>query len=95
MFPLHCDATGYEFKRILHIHAEEDFHRDDGGGELAMLLQAILQVFLLLLLLRRMETLPRRLVSVREGFSVHCTHVVNNVRPSMPEVADQQVFLLL
>ena len=54
-----------------------------------------LQVHCLLLLLFCLETLLRRLVPVGEGFSVHDKHVVNTVCPYIPEVADQQVSLML
>ena len=56
---------------------------------------SILQVFLLLLLLCRLETLLQRLVLVREGVSVHDTNVVETIRPSLPDVLDQQISLLI
>ena len=61
------------------------------GVEVAALLEASLHVFLLLLfiLIRYLEGILRRLVQVGEGVSVHVTHVVNTVCPSLSEVADQ------
>ena len=56
---------------------------------MSALLEAGLQVFPLLLFLRRLDTLLRRLVPVREGVIIHNTYVVNTVRPSLPEGADQ------
>ena len=60
-----------------------------------MFMDKILQVILIIFLLCCLETLLRIIFLVREGFSVHDTHVVNTVRPSLPDVADQKVSLLL
>ena len=57
--------------------------------------EARLQVLLLLILLRRLETLLQILLTMGEGVSVHNTNIMNNVRLYLPEVADQQVSLLL
>ena len=62
MFPLHCKAEGYAFKRSLRLHSEEAVHRDEKGGQVVALLEAILQV--IILLLRCLEALLRRLVLV-------------------------------
>ena len=57
--------------------------------------EARLQVLILLIILRRMETLLQRLVTMGEGVIFHDTNVVNTVRLYLPEVSDQQVSLLL
>ena len=54
-----------------------------------------LQVFVLLLRLRRLEELLQILVPVREDLSVHDIHVVNTVCYSFLEVVDQKVSLLI
>ena len=52
-------------------------------------------MLLLILPLRRMKTLLRRLVPVVEGVSVHNTHDVNTVCPSLTETADKKIYILL
>ena len=59
IFPFRREASGYAFKRSLHLHAEEAVHQDDEGGELEALMEARLQVIIILLLLFHMETLPQ------------------------------------
>ena len=49
--------------------------------------EASLQVYLLLLILRRLEKLLRRFVPVGEVVSVQDTHVMNTVCPYLAEVA--------
>ena len=56
--------------------------------------EARLQVLLIFLIFCSMDTLLWLLVLVGEGVSVQDTYV-NTVRPSLLEVADQQVYLLL
>ena len=41
------------------------------------------------------EIFPRQPVLVREGVSIHNTHVMNAVCPYLPEFADQEVSLML
>ena len=60
-----------------------------------MLPETILQVLMLRILLLHLEALLRRLFLVGEGINVHDTHVMNTVCPSLPEVAGQQISLLL
>ena len=95
LFKFCCEENGYAFKPSLHLHTKEAFHRDNKGGEVADFPEAIILVILLLLILRRLETLIWWLVPMGEGVSVHDMHVVNTVCPSLPEVADQQVYLLI
>ena len=52
------------------------------------LTEAIIQIILLLLLIFRLKTLLLKLVPVGDGVSVHDTHFVNTVRPSLTEIAD-------
>ena len=70
------------------------WHYDKNCG-IYVCLEEILQVFHLLLLLHCLETHIQQLVLVVESVCVHDTHVMNNVRPYMSEVAYQQVSLLL
>ena len=44
MFPFSRETSSYEFKHTLRIHAEEDVHQDDKGGEVVAFPEAILQV---------------------------------------------------
>ena len=59
------------------------------------LLEERLRIILLLLPLSHLKILLWILVPVVEGISVHNTHVVNNVHPSLSEVADDKVSPLL
>ena len=49
-----------------------------------MLPESIFQVFLLIILLRRLEEILQQLVLVGEGVSVHDARVVNIVCPYLP-----------
>ena len=51
-----------------------------------MFLEERLHILLFLLLICHLSTLIWRLVPVGEGVTIHNTHVMNNVRPSLPEV---------
>ena len=61
---------------------------------MATLLEASLQVHLLLALLRLLQTFLWGTPPIGLGVSVHDTHVVNTVSPIGPEVPDQKVSLL-
>ena len=52
-----------------------------------------LQAIFLLLLILHLEKLIRRLVPVIGGVTVHGTHVMKTIRPSLSEVADQEISL--
>ena len=60
-----------------------------------MLLEASLQVFLIIILICRMEALLWRLVILGESVSVYNKHVLNIVFISLSEVADQQISRML
>ena len=76
------------FKRSLRLHTKEAVHRYRKWVEAVTLPEASLQVLTNFFLIRRQESLLWRLVLVREGVSVHDTHVANNVYTSLPEAAD-------
>ena len=61
---------------------------------MSALLEAALQLHLLLTLLRLLQTFLRRLLPIVLSISVHNTHVVNTVCPILPEVPEQKVSLL-
>ena len=52
-------------------------------------------MLILIPLLCHLDKLLGQLVPMREGVSVHDSHVVNNVCPSLTEVANQKVSLIL
>ena len=52
------------------------------------LLEARLQINILLPLFSLVEVLLQRFLKIQQGFSVHDTHVVNTVSPLLPEVLD-------
>ena len=58
------------------------------------LLEASLQVHLLLTPFRLLQTYLRGILPIELCISVHDTHVVNTVCPIVPEVPDQKVSLL-
>ena len=95
MLPLCLEASGYVCISSLCIHAKEVFHIEDKWGVLTTLPEASFQVLTLFLLLFHQEALLCQLFLLIEGVSVPDTHVVNNVCPSLPEVADQQISHLL
>ena len=59
------------------------------------LLESSLQIHLLLPLFSLVEALLRRFFQVRQGVSVHYTHVVNTGSPLLTEFPDYKVALLL
>ena len=58
-------------------------------------LEERLQMRILIIPLRRLKKLLCRLFPVIQGVSVNDTHVVNTARPSLPEVSDEKVYLLI
>ena len=60
---------------------------------MSALLDAVLQVHLLLYLLRLLQTFLRRLLSIGLSISVHDTHVVNTICPILTDVPEQKVSL--
>ena len=95
MFPFSREAAGYEFKPSLHLNTDEAFHQENEGVKIIEFNEAIIKVILILLLLRRLETLILRPVPVREDVSVHDKHAVNTVHSFLPEVAEEKISLLL
>ena len=93
LLPFRRNTAGYVFKCILRLHAEEAIHRHNKGGKVTTFMDSGLQILLLLLL--RLKTLLWLHVPVRDGISVHNTHVFNAFSPSLPEVMDEKVFLLI
>ena len=67
----------------------------DKEVEVKMLLETELHILIILILLRRLKTHLWWIVPVIEVISVHDTHVVNTVSPSMPDITDDKVSLLI
>ena len=78
-----------------HLHPQQPVHRGEKGGEVLTLLEASLQIHLLITPFRLVEALFWVLFLVCGGVSVHDKHVVNTVDPLLPEVLDEKVSLLL
>ena len=73
----------------LRLHSKEAINEDNEGVKMTTLLESGLPVFPFLSLLHGWGSFLRIFVLVREGISIHDTHVVNTVRPLLPEVTDQ------
>ena len=86
--PLGDQSTGYPFQGSRRLHPQQPVHQGNKGREVPTLLEASLQIHLLLPLFSLVEALLRRFFQVRQGVSVHDTHVVNTVSPLLPEVPD-------
>ena len=86
--PLGGQATGYPFQGRPRLHPQQPVHRGYKGGEVSTLLEASLQLHLLLPPFGLVEALLRRLAYIRQGLSVNDTHVVNTFCPLLPEVPD-------
>ena len=86
--PLGGQANGYPFQGSCRLHPQKTVHRGYKGGEVSTLLEASLQIHLLLPPLGLVEAILLRFSHVRQGVSVHNTHVVNTVSPLFPEVPD-------
>ena len=95
LLPLCCEAGIYAFKCSLHLNTKEAVQRDNEWREMETFPVASLQIFTLYLLLGHQEELLWRLVLVRDGDSVHDTHVVNNAHPYLKKFADQQIYLII
>ena len=61
---------------------------------MSTLLEASLQVHLLLTLIHPLQTFLGVLLQIGLCFSVHYTHFVNTVCPILPEVPEQKVYFL-
>ena len=57
LIPFRLKAPGYAFKLSLRLHAEETIHRNDIGVEVTTLLEAKLQIIIIILLICHLETL--------------------------------------
>ena len=86
--PLGGQVTGYPFQGSRRLHPQHPVHQDEKGREVPTLLEASLPIYILLPFFRLVEALLRRLFQVRQGVSVHGTHVVNTDSPLLPEVPD-------
>ena len=95
LLPLSGQATGYPFQDIHQLHPQKPVHRGDTGREVSTLLEAILQIHLILPHFRLVEALFWVLFLVCGGASVHYTHVVNNIGPLFPQASDKNVSLLI
>ena len=94
LFPLWCEATGYPFQGSRRLHPENYINRGDEGWEVSTLLEASLQVHILLTPLRLLQASLGGLLPIGLCISVHNTNVVNTVFPIVTEVPDQKVSLL-
>ena len=73
MPPLGGQATGYHFQGSRRLHPQQPVHRGDKEGEVPTLLEASLQIHLLLPLFSLVEALLRRFSQVQQGVSVQDT----------------------
>ena len=87
--PLCGQATGYPFQGSRRLYTQQSIHQGNKGGEVPELLEACLQVYLLLCPFRLLQALLRLLPRIGLGISIHDTHVVNNFSPILLEVTDQ------
>ena len=92
--PLGGQVTGYPFQGSRCLHPQQPIHQGYKEVEVSTLLEASHQVHLLLSPFGLVEALLRRLAYIRQGISVHDTHVVNTVCPLLPEVLDKKVAFL-
>ena len=95
MLPLLCEAAGYPFQGSRRLYPEKSINGGDKGREVATLLEASLQVHLLLGPLCFLQSFLRGPSPIGLGVSIHDTHVMNTVSPIFPEVSNQEVSLLL
>ena len=79
------EAAGYYFKHSLRIHFNEPIHRNYKELEVTTFLGSGLHILIIILPLCHMKTLLRWLVPVKEGFSVHETHVPQPPTPMQLE----------
>ena len=86
-----CEATGYPFQGSHHLHTQQPFNGGDEVREMLALLEACLQVHLLLRPLRLLQTLFQCLRQMGLGICVNDVCAVNTVSPILPEVTDQEV----
>ena len=93
--PLCCETAGYPFQGSLRLHIKYPINRGDKGRRMSTLMEACLQVHLLLRPFCLLGTLLLCLCQVRLSVSAHDTHVVNTVSNILPEVTYQCVALLL
>ena len=91
LLPICCKATGYPFQGCRLLHTKKPVNGSNKGREVSTLLEACLQVHLLLCPLHLLKTLLWCLCQMGLGICVYDAHVVNTVITILPEVTDQEV----
>ena len=86
--PLGGQGTVYPFHGSRRLHPQKPSHRGDKGGEVSTLLEASLQIHLLLPLFSLVEAILWRFFQIRQGVSVQDTFVVNTVSTLFLEVPE-------
>ena len=92
----HCgQATGYPLQGSRCLHTQQFIHQGQKEGEVPLLMESCLQVYLLICPLGLLQALLRGLLQMGLSISFNDTHVVNTVSPILSDVTDQEVSLLL
>ena len=89
--PLFCEANSYPFQGGHLLHLQQRVNERNKGIELSNLLEASLQIHLLLSPLRFLQTLSWRYCRMGLSICVHDAHVVNTVSTILPEVTEQEL----
>ena len=89
--PLCGQATGYSLQGSRRLHNQKSINRDNKGGEVPALLDACLQVYLIICPLCLLQAFLRGICRIGLFINVHNTHVVNTLSPIMTEVMDCEV----
>ena len=92
--PLCCNAAGYHFKGIHCFHTHYPVNRGEEERKVSALLEACLQLHILLRPFCLLKTLFWCLRRMRLGVCVPNAHVVNTASTIMLEVTDHKVTLL-
>ena len=88
MTPLCCEASGYPFQGSRCLHTQLPMNGGDEGRKMPTLLEACLQVNLLLRPFCLQKTLFWCVHQMGICLSVHDTYVVNADHPILPEATD-------
>ena len=93
--PLCCEENGDPFQGRHRLHTHQPVDGGKEGREVLKLLEACLQVHLLLRPIRPLQTLFLCLHIMRLSICVHDAHVVNTTSTIISEVMDKEATLLL
>ena len=88
MLPLGGEDTGGLIQSGLYLCAQEAIYRGEKWREVDSLLEARLQILMIIFFFRYLETLLQGPLQAGKGISIHNTHIINTVCNLLSDVLD-------